>query len=33
MSMFSSKKKKEVRLDNNESAILDCKMCRDKIKK
>ena len=32
--LFSKKKKKkEVKLDNSESAILDCKMCRDKIKK
>ena len=32
--LFSKKKKqKEVKLDNQESAILDCKMCRDKIKK
>ena len=32
--LFSKKKKKkEVKLDNSESAILECKMCRDKIKK
>ena len=33
--LFSKKekKKKEVKLDNEESAILECKMCRDKIKK
>ena len=31
--LFSKKKKKEVKLDTQESAILDCKMCRDKIKK
>jgi len=32
--LFSKKKKKrEVKLDNQESAILDCKMCRDKLKK
>ena len=32
--LFSKKKKKtEVKLDNQETAILDCKMCRDKIKK
>ena len=31
--LFSKKKKKEVKLDNDESAILECKMCRDKIKK
>lgn len=31
--LFSKKKKKEVKLDTSETAILDCKMCRDKIKK
>ena len=31
--LFSKKKKKEVKLDNQENAILECKMCRDKIKK
>ena len=32
--LFSRKeKKKEVKLDNQENAILECKMCRDKIKK
>jgi hypothetical protein len=31
--LFSKKKKKEVKLNTNETAILDCKVCRDKIKK
>ncbi len=31
--IFSKGKKKETKLETNEQAILDCKLCRDKIKK